>query len=83
MKNFLSFNEVIENFPFSVGTLRRLLFDRDVNGLSEAILQRTNGRKLIFVTSRFEDWIFRYYSNKSIKPKLRKLKNKPCKRRVK
>lgn len=59
-KNYLSFDDVVTEYPFSKGTLRRLLFNRYRNGLSKAVLQRE--RILIFYRPAFEKWIRAYFS---------------------
>jgi len=59
--NFLSVEQVLAAYPFSNGTLRRLLFNRKTNGLQSAILQKN--RLIIFNKNRFEQWIEEYFSS--------------------
>ena len=66
---FLSFSQILAEYPFSEGTLRRLLFHRDTNNLCTAILQAE--RKLIFHRPRFERWISSYFGGRKTNPQAR------------
>lgn len=52
---YLSFEEVVQSYPISGGTLRRLLLSRESNGLNKAIIKMN--RKLIFKKSLWEQFL--------------------------
>lgn len=61
--DFLSFKQVIAEYPIASGTFRRWLFNRHENGLVKAVLQRD--RKLIFKRDKLENWLETYLGKRS------------------
>jgi len=61
--DYLTVKEVTAQYPFSMGTFRRLLFERRTNGMEKAVLQRE--RKIIIFRPALEEWIHEYYASQA------------------
>ena len=59
---FLSVKDVLEEYPFTPGGFRRLLFMRASNGLSTAVIKIN--RKLLIDRKALENWL-RQFSEQS------------------
>lgn len=58
---YLSFDQIVEKFPFSEAIVRKWLFKRRDNGLNVAI--RKIGGKIYFRKDLFIEWIEQHKDN--------------------
>lgn len=58
---YLSFDQILEKFPFSQAIVRKWLFNRRANGLNMAI--RKIGGRIYFRKDLFIEWIEQHKDN--------------------
>lgn len=58
---YLSFDQIVEKFPFSEAIVRKWLFKRRANGLNAAI--RKIGGRIYFRKDLFIEWIEQHKDN--------------------
>jgi len=55
MTRYVTFKDILQDYPFTKGQLDYFVFNRDKNGLADSIIKI--GKRLYFDISLFEVWL--------------------------